>query len=94
MSGGSSRGKGLAGGRGKGETKGSPIVWDGSLGPDDFDELVYQFSVESKSDFTCHIYDFVIWFNYLRHVRFSRRTYVCLVYVLTCYFMCSLFAFQ
>jgi hypothetical protein len=51
-------------------------VWDGSLGPDDFKEPVYQFSVESKTDFTCHIYDFVVWFNYLRHVRFSRMTYV------------------
>jgi len=44
MSGGSSRGKG---GR-----KGTPIAWEGSLGPDFFDEDVYEFPVESKSDFT------------------------------------------
>jgi hypothetical protein len=47
MSGGPSRGKG------KGEgMKGTPIVWEGSLGPDEFDEPVYHFPVESKSDFT------------------------------------------
>jgi hypothetical protein len=45
MSGGSSRG------RGKG--KGTPIVWEGSLGPDFFEEVLYErFLVESKSDFT------------------------------------------
>ena len=42
MSGGSSRGKGFRSGRGKGETKGTPIVWKGSLGPDFFEEPVYQ----------------------------------------------------
>ena len=26
--------------------------------------------------FTCHIYVFVVWFNYLRYVRFSRRNSV------------------
>ena len=45
ISGGSSRG------RGKG--KGTPIVWEGSLGPDFFEEALYErFPVESKSDFT------------------------------------------
>ena len=45
MSGGSSRG------RGKG--KGTTIVWEGSLGPDFFEEALYErFPVESKSDFT------------------------------------------
>ena len=32
--------------------KGTPIVWEGSLGPDLFEEPVYQFPPESKSDFT------------------------------------------
>ena len=27
-------------------------MWEGSLGPDFFDKLVYQFRPESKSDFT------------------------------------------
>jgi hypothetical protein len=45
MSGGSSRG------RGKG--KGTPIMWEGYLGPDFFEEALYErFLVESKSDFT------------------------------------------
>ena len=52
MSGGSSRGKGFRSGREKVGTKGTPIVWKGSLGPDLFEEPVYQFSSESKSDFT------------------------------------------
>ena len=52
MSGGSSRGKDFGSGRGKRGTKGTPIVWKGSLGPDFFEELVYQFPTESKSDFT------------------------------------------
>ena len=26
--------------------------------------------------FTWHIHVFVVWFNYLRHIRFSRRNYV------------------
>jgi hypothetical protein len=46
MSGGSSRGKGT------GRTKGTPIVWEGSLGLKDFDEPVYHFSIETKRDFT------------------------------------------
>jgi hypothetical protein len=29
------------------------IVWEGSLGPDSFEEPIEQFSLESKSDFTC-----------------------------------------
>jgi hypothetical protein len=33
-------------------TKGTLIVWKGSLGPDFFEEPVYQFSPENKSDFT------------------------------------------
>ena len=45
MSGGSSRE------RGKG--KGTTIVWEGSLGPNFFEEALYErFPVESKSDFT------------------------------------------
>jgi hypothetical protein len=32
--------------------KGPPIVWEGSLGPDSFEEPIEQFSLESKSDFT------------------------------------------
>jgi hypothetical protein len=32
--------------------KETPIVWEGSLGSDEFDEPVYHFPVESKSDFT------------------------------------------
>ena len=52
MSGGSSREKGFGSGREKGGTKGTPIVWEGSLGPNFFQELMYQFPPESKSDFT------------------------------------------
>lgn len=52
MSGGSSSGKGFGTGRGKGGTKGHPFVWEGSIGPDFFAEAVYEFPVESKSDFT------------------------------------------
>ena len=48
----SSRGKGFSSGRGKGGTKGTPIVWEGSLDPDFFQESVDQFFPESKSDFT------------------------------------------
>ena len=33
-------------------TKRTPIMWEGSIGPDFFEESVYQFSSESKSDFT------------------------------------------
>ena len=52
MFGGSSRGKGFGKRRGKGGTKGTPIVWERSLGPDFFEEPVDQFPFESKSDFT------------------------------------------
>jgi len=51
-SGGSSSGKGLGGGRGKGVRKGPPIVWEGSLGPDSFEEAIEEFPLERKSDFT------------------------------------------
>ena len=50
-SGGSSSGKGLGGGRGKGVRKGPPIVWEGSLGPDSFQEPIEEFPLERKSDF-------------------------------------------
>jgi len=46
MSGGSSRGKGTGG------VRVLPLVWEGSLGPEDFDEPVYHFPVETKRDFT------------------------------------------
>ena len=52
MSGGSSSGKASGAGRGKGGRKGPPIVWEGSFGPDFFSEVVYEFPVESKSDFS------------------------------------------
>ena len=52
MSGGSSSRKASGAGRGKGGRKGPPIVWEGSLGPDFFSEAVYEFLVESKSDFS------------------------------------------
>ena len=52
MSGGSSSRKASGAGRGKGGRKGPPIVWEGSLGPDFFFEVVYEFPVESKSDFS------------------------------------------
>ena len=48
MSGESSRGKGFGSGRGKGGTKGTPIVWEGSLGPDFFEEPVYQFLLRAR----------------------------------------------
>ena len=51
-SGGSSSGKGFGGGRGKGVRKGPPIVWEGSLGPDSFEEAIEEFPLERKSDFT------------------------------------------
>ena len=51
-SGGSSSGKGFGFGRGKGARKGPPIVWAGSIGPGFFSEAVYEFPVESRSDFT------------------------------------------
>ena len=45
MSGGSSSGRG--------KEKGTNIVWEGSLGPNFFEEALYErFPVESKSDFT------------------------------------------
>jgi len=51
-SGGSSSGKDFSFGREKGARKGPPIVWVGSIGPELFSEAVYEFPVESKSDFT------------------------------------------
>ena len=51
-SGGSSSGKGFGFERGKGDRKGPPIVWAGSIGPESFLEAVYEFPVESRSDFT------------------------------------------
>ena len=36
----------------KGERKGPPNVWQGSLGPDEFEEAVYEFPMQGKSDFT------------------------------------------
>jgi hypothetical protein len=48
MSGGSSSSRG----RGKGVRKGTSIVWEGSLGPDSFEEPIEQFLFECKSDFT------------------------------------------
>ena len=51
-SGGSSSGKGFGGGRGKGVRKGPSIVWEGSLGPDSFEEPIEEFPLERKSDFT------------------------------------------
>jgi hypothetical protein len=49
--GGSSSRKGVGRRRGKGEKKGDPIVWEGSLGPDFYDEPLFEFPLESKSDF-------------------------------------------
>jgi len=51
--GGSLSGKGVGRGRGKGGRKGPPILWDGSLVPDFFDEPLDEFPLESKSDFNC-----------------------------------------
>jgi hypothetical protein len=51
-SGGSSSGKGFSIGTRKGGRKGPLIVWEGSVGSDSFFEVVYEFSVESKSDFS------------------------------------------
>jgi len=51
-SGGSSSGKGFGFGRGKGARKGPPIVWPGSIGLEFFSEAMYEFPVESRSDFT------------------------------------------
>ena len=45
----------MSGGSSKGRRKGkeTTIVWEGSLGPDLFEEALYErFPVESKSDFT------------------------------------------
>ena len=39
--------------RGRGKGKGTTIRWEGPLGPDFFEEALYErFPVESKSDFT------------------------------------------
>lgn len=51
MFGGSFSRKGFNSGGGKGDKKGPPIEWEGSLGPDYFREAVFEFLVES-SDFT------------------------------------------
>jgi hypothetical protein len=32
--------------------EGPPIVWEGSLGPNFFEKVVYEFPVKSNSDFT------------------------------------------
>jgi hypothetical protein len=52
VSGGSSNGKDFGTGRRKGGRKGPPIVWEGSVGPNFYLEAVFEFPVESKSDFT------------------------------------------
>ena len=52
MSGGSSSRKGFDAGRGKGVRKGPPIVWEGSVGPEIYPEPLYEFPVQSKSDFS------------------------------------------
>ena len=52
MSGGSSSEKGFGSGKGKGERKGPPVVWDGSLGPDFFPELIFEFPAQNKREFT------------------------------------------
>ena len=49
--GGSLGGKGVGSARGKGGKKGGPIVWEGSLGPEFYDEPVFEFPLESKRDF-------------------------------------------
>ena len=49
---GSSSGKGFSGGRGKGLRKGPPIVWEGPVGPEIYLEPVFEFPVQSKSEFT------------------------------------------
>ena len=36
----------------RGGRKGPPILWDGPLGPESFPEAVYEFPIESKSDFS------------------------------------------
>jgi hypothetical protein len=52
MSAGSSRGKGCGGGKGKEGMKGEPVLWEGSIGPNIFEEALYErFPIESKSDF-------------------------------------------
>ena len=52
MSGGSSSGKGFGCGRGKGLRKGPPIMWEGPVGPEIYPEPVFEFPVQSKSEFT------------------------------------------
>ena len=56
MSGGSSRAKGFDRGSRKGGRNGPPIVWDDgpTVGLEFFGEVVYEFPVECKSDFTKH----------------------------------------
>ena len=52
MSGGSSSGKGFGDGRGKGLRKGPSIVWEGPVGPEIHPEPVFEFPIQSKSEFT------------------------------------------
>ena len=52
MSGGSSSRKGFGAGRGKVVRQGPPIVWEGSVGPEIYLEPLYEFPVQSKSEFT------------------------------------------
>jgi hypothetical protein len=51
MSSGSSRGKGVGNDRRKDGGKLPPICFDGPLGPDYFEEAVFNFPVQSKRDF-------------------------------------------
>jgi hypothetical protein len=48
----SSSEKGFNTGRKKGGMKGPSIVWKGSVGSESYSEAVYEFSVESKGEFT------------------------------------------
>ena len=54
MSGGSSKGKGVGASRGKEgrKGKGTLFTYEGSLGPDFWEEAINQFLLEDKSDFT------------------------------------------
>jgi|SRR5688572_8511904 hypothetical protein len=51
MSSGSSRGKGVGNERRKDGGKLPPMCFDGPLGPDFFEETVFNFPVQSKRDF-------------------------------------------
>jgi hypothetical protein len=50
MSSGSSRGKGVGNERRKDGGKLPPMCFDGSLGPDFFEDAVFNFPVQSKRD--------------------------------------------